>query len=199
VRSFLIVVGGLVLAAPLQGQGHRWSFALEAGQMQFGGTSADTSTDGIGAFRPSRPSTLGLRAERGNGSVRVGLGLLYAAGPATLVGPDVSVTATGDPLTLLELAPGVSWRVAQLGAGSLRLDGGAVIDRWSWAVAPTRWRIGAEVGARVEAPLGSSTALSARLGVARTASVLEEADLPASFERRPSWRRSVAIGLLLRR
>jgi hypothetical protein len=198
VRTFLICIGSLLLAAPVHAQARRWSVTIEGGELRFGGTSADTSSDGIGAFRPYRPTTLGLRLERG-GSVRVGLGLVYGTGPAALIGPDLTITARTDPLTLIELAPSVSWRVLAVGSGSLRIGGGPLLDYWSWSPAPARWRIGAEGSARLEAPLGSASAVVVRAGLARTSSILEEEDLPAHFARRPSWRSSLALGLLLRR
>lgn len=198
-RTLLICIGGLVLGAPLRAQVRRWNVTLEVGELRFRGTSADTSSDAAGAFRPYRPSTLGLRVEQGGGTVRLGLGLVYGAGPAALIGPDVSVAAVQNPLTLLELAPTLSLRLSRIGSGALWLGGGPVIDHWAWAVAPSRWRAGAEVAARVEAPLGRATALTVRMGAARTASMLEDADLPPTFERRASWRSSIALGLTVRR
>jgi hypothetical protein len=199
VRTFLICIGSLLLASPLHAQARRWNVTIEGGEMRFGGTSADTSFDATGAFRPSRPATLGLRLERGTGAVRLGVGLLYGAGPAALIGPDVSVAAVGDPLRLLELAPTVSWRISRMGAASLWAGAGPIVDRWSWSAAATRLRVGGEVAGRLEAPLGNTTALTVRLGLARTPSILEDDDLPPTFERRASWRSSIALGLALNR
>ena len=197
-RAILICVGGLLLARPMAAQVHRWGVTVEAGEMRFGGTSADTSSDGIGSFRPFRPAMIGLRLERGE-RIRMGIGLVYGRGPAALIGPDVAVAGRDNPLTLLELAPTVAWRISQVGGGALYLAGGPVVDRWSWSVAPTRWRLGGEVAARLDAPLGASTGLLIRVAVGRSASVLEDADLPATFERRASWRRSIGAGFILRR
>ena len=196
-RTYLICIG-LLLAAPLHAQAHRWSVTVEAGELRYRGTSADTSAEDNGAFRPFRPATLGLRLERG-GSVGVGLGILYGAGSAALIGPELTITSRTDALTLVELAPSVSLLVARLGSGSLRLAGGPLLDHWSWSPAPGRWRVGGELVARLETPLGSATGLMVRAGVARSASMLEDDDLPESFERRPSWRSSVAVGLMVRR
>ena len=197
-RTFLICIGGLLLAATLHAQARHWGVTIEASELRFHGTSADTSSEGAGSFRPYRPTAVGLRVERG-GAVRLGLGVLYGSGPAALTGPDVTIAAETDPLTLLELAPSISVHVTRIGSGSLRLAGGPVVDRWAWSVAPTRWRVGGEISAGLEAPLGAASGLVVRVGLARSASVLEEADLPATFARRASWRRSVALGLLLRR
>lgn len=197
-RTFLICLSGLLLAAPLHAQARRWSVTIEAGELRFHGTSADTSSEGTGSFRPYRPTAVGLRLELG-GSLRLGLGLLYGSGPAALTGPELTIAAETDPLTLLELAPTISVHVTRVGGGSLRLAGGPVLDRWAWSVAPTRWRVGGEVSAQLEAPLSAATGLIVRAGLARSASVLEEADLPATFERRASWRSSIALGLSVRR
>lgn len=197
-RTFLICIGGLLLATPLRAQARGWSVTIEAGELRFHGTSADTSSGAAGSFRPYRPAAVALRLERG-GAVRVGLGLLYGSGPAALTGPEVTIAAETDPLTLLELAPAISMLVTRLGSGSLRLAGGPVLDRWAWSVAPTRWRLGGEISAQLAAPLGAASGVVIRAGLARSASVFEEADLPATFERRASWRSSVALGLMLRR
>lgn len=197
-RALLICIGGLLLAPPLGAQATRWGVTLEAGEMRFGGTSADTSSDGIGAFRPYRPAMFGVRIERG-ARVRLGLGLIYGRGAAALIGPDVAVAGRDNPLTLLELAPMVAWRISRVGSGALYVAGGPVVDRWSWSVAPTRWRLGGEISARLDAPLGARTGLLVRVAVGQSASVLEDADLPATFERRASWRRSIGAGFMLRR
>ncbi len=197
-RTFLTWIGGLLLAAPLTAQAPRWHVTIEAGELRFHGTSADTSSDRVGSFRPYRPTAIGLRLEHG-GSLRLGLGLLYGSGPAALTGPEVTIAAETDPLALLEVAPTISVHVTRVGGGSLRLGGGPVLDRWAWSVAPTRWRVGGEIAAQLEAPLSAMSGLVVRAGLARSASVLEDADLPATFERRASWRSSVALGLMLRR
>ncbi len=197
-RTFLTWIGGLLLAAPLTAQTPRWHVTIEAGELRFHGTSADTSSEGAGSFRPYRPTAIGLRLEKG-GAVRMGIGLLYGSGPAALTGPEVTIAAETDPLTLLELAPTMSMQLTRVGSGSLRLAGGPLLDRWGWSVAPTRWRVGGELSAQLAAPLGAGTALSFRAGLARSASVFDEADLPATFERRASWRSSIALGVAVRR
>ena len=198
-RILLILTCCLAAAAPARGQTNRWHMALEAGEIRFGGSSVDTSSVSAGAFRPFRPATLGLRVERGLNRLGIGIGLLYGEADPALIGPDATVIGYGGPLRLLELAPAVSWRLTGLGAGGFYLAGGPVLDRWSWAEGPTRWRFGGEVSVSVEAPLGGNAALVARGGVGRTASVFERADLPEDFELRPSWRRSIALGVTLRR
>lgn len=198
-RTLLLLTCCLAAATPVRGQTNHWRFALETGEIRFGGSSADTSSDSSGAFRPFRPATLGLRIERGLDRLAIGIGVLYGEADPALVGPDATVIGYGGPLRLLELAPAVSWRITSLGAGGLYLGGGPVLDHWSWSEGPTRWRVGGEVSATVEAPLGAGAALLARAGVARTASIFEATDLPQEFEPRPSWRRSIALGLTLRR
>ena len=197
-RILLILTCCLAAAAPARGQTNRWHVALEAGEIRIGGSSVDTSSDSTGAFRPFRPATLGLRIERGLNRLGIGIGLLYGQADPALIGRDATVIGYGGPLRLLELAPAVSWRLTGIGAGAVYLAGGPVFDRWSWAEGPTRWRFGGEVSATLEAPLGGNAALVARGGVGRTASVFERADLPEDFELRPSWRRSIALGVMLR-
>lgn len=197
-RNFLIVTAALLVAGPAHAQA-RWHVAVEAGDLRFSGTSADTSSDRSGTFRPYRPTAAALRLERGGDGLRVGLGLVYASGPVALIGPDVTVSVEGSPLTMLEIAPVVSARLLRLGSGALHLSAGPVIDRWSWSVAPARWRVGGEVAARIEAPLGGSTALLVRGALSRSGSMLDDGDLPPAFERRPAWRRALAVGFALRR
>jgi hypothetical protein len=199
VRTLLIVICCLAAATPVCGQTNRWRLAIEAGEIRFGGSSVDTSSDSSGAFRPFRPATLGLRIERGLDRLGVGIGVMYGEADPALVGRDATVIGYGGALRLLELAPAVSWRLTLLGAGGLYLGGGPVIDRWSWSEGPTRWRVGGELSATVSAPLGGAAALVARAGVGRTASIFEAADLPEEFELRPSWRRSIALGVTLSR
>ena len=198
-RTLFILTCCLAAAAPARGQTNRWHMALEAGEIRFGGSSVDTSSDSSGAFRPFRPATLGLRIERSLSRLGIGIGVLYGQADPALIGRDATVIGYGGPLRLLELAPAVSWRLTTLGAGGLYVAGGPVVDRWSWAEGPTRWRFGGEVSATVEAPLGGSAALVARGGVGRTPSIFERTDLPEEFELRPSWRRSIALGVTLRR
>ena len=198
-RTLLFLTCCLAAATPVRGQTNRWRLALETGEIRFGGSSVDTSSDQSGAIRPCRPATLGLRIERGLDRLGIGIGVMYGQADPALVGPDATVIGYGGALRLLELAPALSWRIASLGAGGLYLGGGPVIDRWSWSEGPTRWRAGGEVSATVEAPLGGAAALLARAGVVRTASIFEPADLPQEFDLRPSWRRSIALGLTLRR
>jgi hypothetical protein len=121
VRTLLILTCCLAAAAPLRGQANRWHVALEAGEIRFGGSSVDTSSDSSGAFRPFRPATLGLRIERGLNRLGVGIGLLYGEADPALIGPDATVIGYGGPLRLLELAPAVSWRLTGIGAGGLYL------------------------------------------------------------------------------
>jgi hypothetical protein len=198
VRTLLIVTAALLLAGPLEAQ-TGWHVALEAGDLRFSGTSADTSSEGPGSFRPYRPTAAALRFERGGGRLRVGMGLVYASGPVALASPDVTLSVEGTPLTLLELAPALSWRVLRLGSGSLRVSGGPIIDRWSWDVAPTRWRVGGELAAQLEGSLGGSAALVVRAGIAHTASVFDQEDLPPGFALRRTWRRSLTAGIALGR
>ena len=196
-RTLLILTCCLAAATPACGQTNRWRLALEAGEIRFGGSSVDTSSDSSGAFRPFRPATLGLRIERGLDRLGVGIGVMYGEADPALVGRDATVIGYGGALQLLELAPAVSWRLTSLGAGGLYLGGGPVIDRWSWSEGPTRMRVGGEISATGAAPLGGAAALVARAG--RTASIFEAADLPEEFELRPSWRRSIALGVTLSR
>ena len=198
-RTLLILTCCLAAATPACGQTNRWRLALEAGEIRFGGSSVDTSSDSSGAFRPFRPATLGLRIERGLDRLGVGIGVMYGEADPALVGRDATVIGYGGALQLLELAPAVSWRLTSLGAGGLYLGGGPVIDRWSWSEGPTRWRVGGEISATVAAPLCGAAALVSRAGVGRTASIFEAADLPEEFELRPSWRRSIALGVTLSR
>ena len=195
-RTFLICLSGLLLAAPLHAQARRWSVTIEAGELRFHGTSADTSSEGTGSFRPYRPTAVGLRLERG-GSLRLGLGLLYGSGPAALTSPELTIAAETDPLTLLELAPTISVHVARIGGGAVRLAAGPVLDRWAWSAAPTRWRVGGEVfrTARSAAQCGNRAGGSRGAGTvgvgARGSGSSRHLRAPrqlAQLDRRSAWR-----------
>ncbi len=189
----------LLSVASLPAQVTRWAVSLEVGEARFGGTSADTSLGGDGALRPFRPSTLGLRFERGGGPVRVGLGIVYGSAEAALEGTEATLVSRASELKLFEVAPALGWRVhGREGGAGLYLSGGPILDRWTWAEGEPRTRLGAAAALRLEAPIGTAATALVRVGVGVTGSVFNSDELPPAFARRASWRRDLSVGLLLR-
>lgn len=193
-RTLILLSAVLAASQPLAGQS-TWHVGLSLAEARFGGTSVDTSAGGNGSFRPFRPTVLGLSVERGSDGLRWGVGLRYASAAAALDAAQATVVARTEPLTLIELRPSVSVPIARAGSARVRADAGPVVDHWRWSAGEPRTRVGAELGASLETPLGPRVRAVFRAGLTLTSSVFQEADLPQEFARRASTRRSAGIAL----
>jgi hypothetical protein len=177
----------------------QWSVALEATASYYSGASRDTGADPI-SIRPHHPTSLGLRLDRRVGRLDVGVG-------AALAGPDVIAENSGvgaiikNALDLFEIAPEAALLVGQTPARervALRVHAGPLIDIWAPQGEDARTRLGGHAGLSLEWPLGARFAGSVRAAAALTPSLFRDGELPAGFERRALWRRSVSLGLRYR-
>src|SRR5213076_111121 len=142
------------------------------------------SATGPATSGPSHPTTVALLVDRGFGGARIGMGVLYAGVGVVEEGPEFAVVQKG-VLTLVELAPEVSWRFARTDSGAeLRVHLGPVADVWHPEGGASRTLIGARGAVSVEWPIAGGLAGSVHAGAVVTSPVFEQGDLPAGFERR---------------
>jgi len=185
----LVVVA--VAAGPwcrLQGQ---WAIAADIGVARFGGTSRDSAGATVG---PYRPTTFGLRLERGLGRARVALGVLHAETGLVAEGQGVAVVQYGIG-SLWEIAPEISFGVARFGTGvEARVEAGPAVDLWNFD-GEQRNRVGGRVAAVLEWPLARALMGSLRVSGVLSGSVFDAADAPSGVERRATRRFGVAVGL----
>ena len=172
----------------------QWGLSAEIGVAGFSGTSRDSSGATVG---PYRPTTFGVRVDREAGRVRVALNLLYAQpGLAGKQGNALFVQC--GVISLWEIAPEVSLRVAHFGTGvEARVEAGPAIDLWQ-VNDEQRHRVGAHAGLALEWPVARSLIGSLRAGGVSSRSMVDPADVPAGVERRPTRRFGVAVGLRYR-
>jgi hypothetical protein len=183
---------GLTLGPPRVAA--QWSVSVDVGVARFGGTSRDSAGATVG---PYRPTTFGLRLERGSGRARVALGILHAQTGLVAEGQDVAVVQYGVG-SLWEIAPDVSLGVARFGAGvEARVEAGPAIDLWSFD-GEGRHRVGGRAAAVVQWPLAQALMGSLRVSGVLSRSVFDAADTPSGVERRATRRFGVAVGLRYR-
>ena len=169
----------------------QWSVSAELGVARFGGTSRDSAGATVG---PYRPTTLGLRLERGSGRARVAVCLLYGETGLVAEGQGVAVVQQGIG-SLWEIAPELSLRVARFGTGvEARVAAGPAIDLWNFD-GEQRSRVGGHVAAVVEWPLARALSGALRVSGVLTESVFDAGDTPSGVERRATRRFGVAVGL----
>ena len=185
----LVVVA--VAAGPwcrLQGQ---WAIAADIGVARFGGTSRDSAGATVG---PYRPTTFGLRLERGLGRARVAVGVLHAETGLVADGQGVAVVQYGIG-SLWEIAPEISFGVARFGTGvEARVEAGPAVDLWNFD-GEQRNRVGGRVAAVLEWPLARALMGSLRVSGVLSGSVFDAADAPGGVERRATRRFGVEVGL----
>lgn len=196
-RAALILLGlGSLVPGVAGGQ---WRLGADIGTSTFWGTSQDTSgTTREGSFRPQRPTTLTLRVERRITRVTLGLALSYSNAALVLQTDGPSIFEDG-VLMQVQAAPEIAVAAAQLSTGaSLAIHAGPLVEFWTLEGEEERVRLGGQVGLSLQFPLGRrlASAVNARVGV--TPSLFKAGELPSEFERRPSWRRGVSLGLRYR-
>lgn len=191
----LQLLGLALLALPPAAPG-QWRVGVDAGIASFVGTSRDTA--GItqnGRYRPLVPAVFGVRIERRAGTVTVGLGVMYAT-PALALQTDGPSAFVPGSMLHVQAAPEIAATVLTLGTGAaLGVHAGPLVEVWTVENEDPRWRVGGQAGLALECPLAArlAAAVTARLGV--TPSIFEPGELPPEFERRASWRTSVALGV----
>ncbi len=193
-RTLIGLLAAVALAVPGQAGAAQWGLSAEVGVARFAGTSRDSSGATLG---PYRPTTFGVRVDRELGTVRVGIGLLYAR--TGLAGEqDQTAVVFYDRASLVEAAPEISITVARVGAGVVtRVAGGPSLDIWDVDGA-SRTRIGARGAVALEWPLSGRCTGSLRATGVLSGSVMNRDETPAGVERRKTRRRGVSIGLRYR-
>src|SRR6266480_3587872 len=104
------LVAGFVVPGMVSAQ---WGIAAEIGVARFRGSSRDTSGTTVG---PYRPTTVELRLDRGLGSARVALALLYAK---------TGIAGERPGLAAVQTAPACSGRVERQAPSAWRASGPA--------------------------------------------------------------------------
>jgi hypothetical protein len=186
----------LVFAAlPLAGQ---WSVSAEMGLLTCAGGATDTSVSGNGnTLRPSRSTTYGLRVQRRFGTFGVGVGLLHSNSGAGAENDESSVEVKNS-MEVYEVTPEFLVVIARPGAGgALLLHAGVVLDHWKLQ-SDGRDRVAALAAISLDWPMTGRLSGTFRAGLAVGPSVFDEGEIPDGFERRATWRRSVAAGVLVR-
>ena len=192
-RALMLLV---VLAAPADAQSG-WGINLEVGIQRLWGASGPLPGSEELAFRPYRPTYVGVRVDRNVGGLRFGFGARYAQCAAGGEYPGGATLFT-EGFTLLELAPEAGMRVVRLGYGAaVRGFGGPVISIWGPPDDASRARLGARVGVEVEAPVGSRVGLVTRVHGGVGGSALDEDDVPAGYEVRSMPSAGVSVGFRL--
>lgn len=177
----------------------QWSVGFDIALSRFTSASVDTTTGGSGSsFHPHGPAIVGVHVERRLGRGGVALGVRYTGAGVIGENSDVAVEQKG-VLTLVELAPDASLRIARTASGTeFRVSAGPVLDVWSENGGGTRTRAGAQAAVSVEWPIIERLAGSVRAAATLTGSVFDASELPAGVERRAMWRQSVALGVRYR-
>jgi hypothetical protein len=192
-RTLVLLV---VLAAPADAQSG-WGIGLEVGIQRLWGASGPLPGSEELAFRPYRPTHVGVRVDRDVGGLRLGFGARYAQCAAGGEYPGGATLFT-EGFTLLELAPEAGMRLVRLGGGAaVRSFGGPVISIWGPPDDASRARLGVRVGLEVEAPVGSRVRLVTRLHAGVGGSALDEDDVPVGYEVRSMPSAGVSVGFKL--
>src|SRR5437870_8166000 len=185
------LVAGWVVPGTISAQ---WGIAAEIGIARFGGSSRDTSGTTVG---PYRPTTVELRLDRGVGSARVALALLYAKTGIAGEQPGLAVVQY-DLASLWEVAPQVSFRLARFGAGvDVRLEAGPAVQLWT-VDGDSRTRGAAQTPAAPDWPLARALHGSPRVSRVLSGSIFNADEPPPEVERRATRRLGVAVGLRYR-
>ena len=156
-------------------------------------------------FIPYRPTMLGLRAGYGGEALRLEASAATGEPGLALSGADLTDELGGNGVLIVAentyriraLSAGVSVFLFRLRGGpSLRGAAAATMERWTSPDTPSRTVAGGEAGLAVEVMLTGSffARAEAMLGVT-PASPFREADLPAGFRQRTTWRRSLGVGV----
>lgn len=190
------VMATLGCFVPITGVTAQWGIGIELQLVGFGGTSVDTSAGyDRETFRPTSAATVGIRADRRMGRLRIGLTVRYGKAGLVLHRKNVFAGEQGDFL-LFEVAPEASFRFAAAHTGATaHIYGGPVIDLWALVDADPRVAAGARVGIGGEFPWSGRFMVWVRAGGVLTRSVFVENELPPQFVLRNTRRSEIALGL----
>ena len=190
------VVGTLITGAIQRPLAAQWAAGAELGASRFWGGSVEL-TEAQRSFRPYRPTVLAARLQREGGTLGVGMALEYFSAGLALAGAEGHLVAN-DIFTVYGLAPELLYRLAALGANRVLIRAGPLLEVWKIIDEGSEVRLGLQAGLSLYVPLGGRFEGTVAGGVAVVPSPFSEGQLDASFERRPLWRRSVAVGLQYR-
>jgi len=182
----------LVCAALTPALAGQWSVTPEVGLAAFSGSGRDSSGLRVG---PTRATVVGLRF--GRETPRGGVGLRLLTGATGVGATDGTLTVIQEhQLHLLEVAGFLSWHLTRIGTESrLGLELGPVLDVWTPEGGSSRSRFGAVTALSWAFPVTPRLDAALRLEGAVTGSLFDPADVPASGERRATWRRGVGLAL----
>jgi hypothetical protein len=172
----------------------QWRGSVEVGAERFWGGSFETTGEHR-AFRPYRPTTLGIGLERQGERLSIGLQVHYSEAALALEGSDAVVAVDG-VFDIIGFAPELVYRLVRVAAvNQLRLHAGPLIEIWTVVDEETRVRAGAQATLSFDVPLGSRFGASILAGAALIASPFNQDELEASYELRPLWRRRFAVAV----
>jgi hypothetical protein len=184
-------LGCLALCSPAYSQ---WRGSVEVGAERFWGGSFETTGEHR-AFRPYRPTTLGIGLERQGERLSIGLQVHYSEAALALEGSDAVVAVDG-VFDIIGFAPELVYRLVRVGAvNQLRLHAGPLIEIWTVIDEETRVRAGGQATLSFDVPLGSRFSASILTGAALIASPFNQDELEASYELRTLWRRRFAVAV----
>jgi hypothetical protein len=184
------VLGVLAIGASTPAAG-QWAVGIEIGADRFWGGSEEVTGDGT-SFLPYRPTVLGLGLEHRSSSLGVGLRFHYTDAGLALEGPEVTAVASG-AFDVYGISPELGYRLATLGGDNqLILRGGPLVELWHLPGEEDRTRLGFQGGLSLLVPLGGRFAGTLLAGGAVIPSPFQDGELPANYELRTLWRRSVA-------
>jgi hypothetical protein len=171
----------------------QWAAMVEIGAERFWGGSVENTPERR-SFRPYRPTTFGIGLHGRSGSLGFGIDFKYAEAGLALEGDEGAVVANG-VFTMYRASPEVSYTVASVGAGELRLHAGPLFELWRVIDEDSRTRVGFQSAVSLDVPLGGRLDGSVVAGLAVTPSPFEAEDLGPEYDRRALWRRRFAVGL----
>lgn len=188
-RTCIAMLLALTAPATLAAQ---WSLTPEVGLTAFSGSARDSGGLRVG---PTRATVIGLRF--GRESRASGIGLRILTGSTGFGATDGDLTVIQEhQLRLVEVAGFFYWHVAQIGTASrLGFEAGPVLDVWMPQGASSRSRFGAVAALSWAFPVSPRLDAALRLEGTLTGSLFDQSDLPASAQRRATWRRGAGFAL----
>src|SRR5882762_8482453 len=189
-------VAALLLVLPRAGLG-QWWVGVEVGSSHYRGSSRDTSSGGGPRLRPGDGMTVAFRVDRRLG--RVGVAVRASLGTPGITG-DQGPIAVVDKSTgqVVELATLVAVRVGGIGpSGALQAELGPALHLWDLDD-EVRSRLGALGALAYEWPVAERFLGAIRLEGTVSKSWFKKGELPPEYDRRPTWRYGVTLGVRYR-
>ena len=184
----------LILALLVAGVSHKapaqWAVSADVTAARFWGGSQEV--EGDRAFRPYRPTIVGLGIERQMLGMSVGVRGYYASASLGLEGSE-AVVAIHNVLDLHGLSLELSRGITALGeAVNLVIYAGPLIEVWDLADESSSTHAGLSASVGLQVALGGQFSGVLKAGAAVTASSFSTTELEVGFESRALWRREVS-------